>query len=107
MARIDREQLRKMMHETEVTVVEVLGNDAYKEFHIPGAINVPFGEDFDSRIGAAVPDKHEPVAVYCKDENCDASPKAAARMEELGYDRVYDYEAGKEDWKSAGLPIEA
>lgn len=106
MQSIDREELRSMMHEQDVTVVEVLGENAYKEFHIPGAINVPLDEDFDSQIGAAVPDKHEPVAVYCMDSDCDASPKAAARMEELGYEKVFDYEAGKQDWKQAGLPIE-
>jgi rhodanese-related sulfurtransferase len=46
------------------------------------------------------------VIVYCHDEDCDASPKAARRMDALGYQRVYDYEAGKVDWKQAGLPVE-
>lgn len=36
----------------------------------------------------------------------DASSQAAHRKEELGYERVYDYEAGKLDWNGAGLPIE-
>jgi hypothetical protein len=44
--------------------------------------------------------------VYCYDTDCDASPKAARRMEDLGYQTVYDYEAGKVDWKEAGLPVE-
>ncbi len=41
------------------------------------------------------------------DEDCDASPKAAERMEQLGYERVYDYEGGKVDWQEAGLPTES
>lgn len=41
------------------------------------------------------------------DENCDASLKAAGKMEELGYQRVYDDEAGKMDWKQAGLQTES
>ena len=34
------------------------------------------------------------------------SPRAAARLESLGFTNVYDYEAGKADWFAAGLPRE-
>src|SRR5919201_1373312 len=34
------------------------------------------------------------------------SPRAAARLEALGFARVYDYVAGKADWGSFGLPLE-
>jgi Mg/Co/Ni transporter MgtE len=34
------------------------------------------------------------------------SPRAAARLEALGFSKVYDYVAGKADWGSFGLPIE-
>lgn len=34
------------------------------------------------------------------------SPRAACRLEMLGFDRVYDYAAGKSDWTAAGLPTE-
>jgi CBS domain-containing protein len=33
-------------------------------------------------------------------------PRAAARLESLGFEHVYDYVAGKADWGSAGLPLE-
>ena len=35
------------------------------------------------------------------------SPRAAWRLETLGFPRVYDYVAGKADWGSYGLPLEA
>jgi rhodanese-related sulfurtransferase len=107
MTTIDRDQLQTMMDEGVVTVVEVLDPPYYDKFHLPGALNVPLSGDFDQEIQDVVPDKTKPVAVYCLDEDCDASPEAARRMEGLGYDRVYDYEAGKEDWKAAGLPVES
>ncbi|HET8605473.1 MAG TPA: CBS domain-containing protein [Gaiellaceae bacterium] len=34
------------------------------------------------------------------------SPRAASRLEALGFSQVYDYVAGKADWASFGLPIE-
>lgn len=34
------------------------------------------------------------------------SPRAALRLEHLGFERVYDYMPGKSDWMAAGLPRE-
>ena len=34
------------------------------------------------------------------------SPRAASRLDSLGFARVYDYTAGKADWGSYGLPLE-
>ena len=34
------------------------------------------------------------------------SPRAAARLETLGFTQVFDYAAGKADWTSSGLPTE-
>src|SRR5579884_675687 len=34
------------------------------------------------------------------------SPRAAWRLESLGFRQVYDYTAGKLDWMAAGLPTE-
>ncbi|TMF76218.1 MAG: hypothetical protein E6I15_07230, partial [Chloroflexi bacterium] len=34
------------------------------------------------------------------------APRAAARLELLGFTKVYHYHAGKLDWMAAGLPTE-
>src|SRR6266536_4874164 len=34
------------------------------------------------------------------------SPRAASRLESIGFEQVYDYVAGKADWGSAGFPLE-
>lgn len=106
MTDIDRKQLKRMIDEDAVVVVEVLDKTNFNKFHLPGAINVPLGDTFESDIQRAVPATTTPVVVYCMDENCDASPEAARKMEDLGYQRVYDYAAGKKDWMDAGLRIE-
>jgi rhodanese-related sulfurtransferase len=104
---ISREEVKqKWQREEPFTFVEVLSHDVYKDFHLPNALNVPLNEDFEDRIQQAVPDKNQEVIVYCKNKDCTASPTAAKKIDQLGYRHVYDYEAGKEDWKAAGLPIE-
>ena len=104
---IDRNTLKQWLDERrDITPVEVLAPEKYREFHLPGAVNVPLGEGFAERIQETFPDRFQPLAVYCYDERCTASPEAARIMEELGYQKVYDYEAGKVDWREHGLPIE-
>src|SRR5216117_1745459 len=34
------------------------------------------------------------------------SPRAAWRLESIGFEQVHDYVAGKADWGSFGLPLE-
>jgi hypothetical protein len=34
------------------------------------------------------------------------SPRAACRLESLGYEQVFDYVGGKRDWTGVGWPIE-
>jgi len=86
-------------------LVEVLPPDEYEKGHLPSAINVPLGEQFEETFSLVVPDKDSPVVVYCASKACDASPKAAKRLEKMGYGNVMDYSGGKKDWSDAGLRL--
>ncbi|PWE32908.1 rhodanese-like domain-containing protein [Maritimibacter sp. 55A14] len=107
MKTIDRDGLKQKIYNHEpMKLIEVLPQESFEDFHLPGAINIPVGsEKFEERVQAAA-EKDEQVIVYCMNEECDASPKAAKRMEALGFTNVLDYAAGKEDWRSADLPVE-
>jgi len=106
MKSIGREALNERLANDSIALIEVLAPEYYRKFHLPGALNVPLDEHFDERVQEAVPDKDSPIVVYCYDAECQASTKAARRMEELGYREVFDYEGGKVDWQEAGLPTE-
>ena len=102
-AKIDYESLRQLLDQG-AQLVEVLPREEYEEEHLPGAINIPLKElDADS---AARLDKTRPVIVYCWDQLCDMSPRAAALLDRLGFERVYDYAASKVDYLARGLPRE-
>lgn len=85
-------------------VVEVLPHADYRERHIAGAVSLPL-EELNER-SAEMLDRSRPVVTYCFDFQCDLSPRAAARLEGLGFEQVYDYEGGKMDWLAFGLPVE-
>lgn len=105
MQTIDRQELKQMMDQNQdFVLIEALPEKAFNEEHLPGAINVPVqADDFEEKVKQAVPDKDKPVVLYCANTECPASPQAAKKMEEMGYKKVYDYEAGKQDWREAGL----
>ncbi|MAT15195.1 MAG: hypothetical protein CMJ46_08000 [Planctomyces sp.] len=106
MQSVSRNQTRQMMDEkNDLVVIEALSEESFNDFHLPNAVNVPLNDDFAEEIQQTIPDKETPVLVYCMDAECHASEKAGQKMEELGYANVFDYEAGKMDWKEAGLPI--
>jgi rhodanese-related sulfurtransferase len=101
--KIDYQGLRRLLDEG-AQLVEVLPAEEYAEEHLPGAINIPLKQlDADS---AAELDKSSPVIVYCWDYLCDMSPRAAARLDSLGFERVHDYAPSKVDYLARGLPRE-
>lgn len=72
MRKIHRDTLEQWLDEQrDVTLVEVLAPDKYREFHLPGAIR-----------GGAGPGSAG--LVYCYDQACTASPTAAHKMDDLG-----------------------
>jgi rhodanese-related sulfurtransferase/CBS domain-containing protein len=101
--RIDREGVRRLT-ERGGQLVEVLPAADYAGDHLPGAISLPLRRL--EREATEVLDRDRPVIVYCWDSACDLSPRAARRLETLGFDKVYDYVEGKLDWLAAGLPTE-
>ena len=101
--RIDRDELQSLLNEG-AQLIEVLPREEYDEAHLPGAISLPLGEltpDSASQL-----DQTRPVITYCYDYACDLSPRAAWRLESMGFQRVHHYVGGKADWMAAGLPIE-
>ena len=82
-------------------VIEVLDAAQFDKFHLPGAINIPFNDQFETAIIAAVPNRNDKIVVYCSGKTSDASTKAAAKLTTLGYTRVRDFKEGKKAWQEA------
>lgn len=104
---ISRDELKaKLDGEEDVALVEALPPKHYEDAHLPGALNIPH-DQVDELAPKTLPDKSRAVVVYCSNKACQNSPQAARRLDALGYERVYDYEEGKQDWIEAGLPTES
>jgi rhodanese-related sulfurtransferase len=101
MKSIDRDQLKRMneVEHEDFVLINVLPRKVFSDKHIRTSINIPVeSDDFVERVESVVGHKDRKVVVYCANFDCDASPKAAKKLEEAGFSKVHDYEGGTEDW---------
>lgn len=81
-------------------ILDVRSAEEYSEEHIDHADNVNWnGTDFAKK--AASYDKSKPVFVYCLSGG--RSSKAAAKLEEMGFQNIYELQGGMVKWNAAGL----
>jgi rhodanese-related sulfurtransferase len=96
-------ELEKLLaSERELRLVNVLSRESFERIHIPGSESIPrreLAERASSELG-----REETIVVYCADESCQASPKAAAALLAMGYERVYDFAGGLAEWCRGGRP---
>jgi len=62
---IDRNEVQRLVAESNAQLVEVLPRPEYEQEHLPGAINIPLKEL--NRETAMQLDRSRPVIVYCHD----------------------------------------
>ena len=110
MTTISAIQLRRMIDGNEAfELINVLPETDFQKEHIPGSMNIPVADsDFVSRVEDRVGgDKNHKIVVYCASTQCDASSKAAGKLEKAGFSNILRYEAGMQGWKDAGYAIES
>ena len=97
-------ELKAAMAAKKVALVDVNGDDSYREGHIPGAVLFEGKEKLAKQLPA---DKGTLVVAYCGGPSCNAYRAAAKAAESLGYTNVKHFGAGIRGWKSAGEKTEA
>ena len=75
----------------------------YRSGHLPQATLMNFREDgFEEKLAQL--DKDQPVMVYCAGGG--RSHQAAAMLEKLGFQKVYELEGGMKNWVDSGEAVE-
>lgn len=100
---ISRAELKDLIQEGAVVVVDALPRAYYEREHIPTAINLVESE-VDARAAELLPDKDALIVTYCSNAGCGNSQAVASRLERLGYTNVRKYRDGIQDWVEAGNP---
>jgi len=96
-------ELRQLLRDGAVTIVDVRPADEYDAGHIPGALSLPVPE-LKRRL-RELP-KGKEVIAYCRGRYCVYSLEAVTLLRKHGYEARRAHE-GLPDWRAAGLPVES
>ncbi len=100
---LEVEGFEKLIAEKDVVVLDVRTAREVAGGKIAGSVNIDWNaKDFNEQVGKM--DKDKKYAVYCAASV--RSPKACARMESLGFIKVYNLLGGFRAWEKAGKGVE-
>lgn len=94
--------------DSSIVIVDLRKREHFVKGHVPGAINLPFDEwnNFDgSRIDFTMLDKTKMHLVYCYEQYCSLSVKAARLLASYGYP-VKEVKGGFKAYKDHNYPVE-
>lgn len=98
---VSLEELRRLLREGGVTVLDVRPRGEYEAAHIPGALSIPVAEL--ARRLDEVP-KDQEIIAYCRGPYCVFSVEAVGVLREHGY-RARRTDEGLPEWRAEGLPV--
>jgi rhodanese-related sulfurtransferase len=102
---IQTADMHKLFENNAAVFVDVRGTGAYKEAHIPTAINATL-DQLEKRIPPQL-QKNKQIVLYeagGADESCTASKTAGRILKQNGFKNVKVFKQGFEGWKQQGLP---
>ncbi len=100
-------EVRKMIQNREVVLLDVRSKDIYDKGHLPGALSYPL-IDFDEVLLKLldIVKKDTPILVYCSGVECSDSHTFATRLLALRFTQVRVYAGGFLEWQEMGFEIE-
>lgn len=96
-------ELRELLRQGEVTVVDVRPSEEFEAGHIPGAISLPVA-DLERRL-RELPRRREIIA-YCRGRYCVYSLEAVTLLRQHGF-RARRADQGFPEWRAARWPVES
>jgi thioredoxin len=92
----------KIKTTSQAAIIDVRSPEEFEGQHIDNAINIDWnGDNFEGKIGKY--DKSKPIFVYCMSGG--RSKKAAEKLSELGFSKIYELQGGIMKWNAAGLSV--
>ena len=88
---ISYKNLKELMKNKTVYLIDVRSNQGYEEGHLDGAINISL-YNIEKQIGNYVKNKTDIIILYCSSGG--RSREAKRILENLGYEEVYNLKGG-------------
>ena len=99
---IDSEEVKTMLQDDQVQLVDVRTVKEFNEHYIKGAENIVYDDNFNQKLDKLEKDK--PIIVYCRSGR--RSAKCTAIMEKQGFTKIYELKGGITQWMKEENDIE-
>lgn len=103
---VNYNQIKKIVGDDNFVIIDARSPELFSENRIGDAINIfPYADNEDEIVEKIYQLPFEKkIVVYCDGGNCDASHKLSEMIKLLGFENVYIYTGGWEEWaKMEGL----
>lgn len=93
---LDKNSFKKAIHNKKVQLVDVRTPREYNSGHIGKALNIDLFQSASFKPSFEKLDKSKPVYLYCRSGA--RSRKAARKILDMGFQKVYDLKGGYMQW---------
>jgi len=87
----------------ELVIIDARMNDR-RQGYLEDSIGLPDVETHCDSLTAVIPAKSSPAMFYCNGPKCGRSAKSVKIALACGYEKVYWYRGGMQDWIEQGYP---
>lgn len=97
---VDKKFVKKHLNDSRVIIIDARSSSDYQKGHIGKAINIyPMDEDMNAYMNAIMALPIDKVyIIYCTGGNCDLSHHLYDSMKSLGFEKLYIFPGGWEEW---------
>lgn len=99
------EQLIALAETTpELVIIDSRIREDRIQGYIEGSVSLPDEETNCESLSKLIPGKHQTSLYYCNGPKCGRSAKAVKVALDCGYDNIYWFRGGFEEWKEKNYP---
>lgn len=103
---VDAEQIIGLFDtHTDLMIVDSRKASDYSAGHIEGAVLLTNTEMDEQKTASVIPSKDHPVVFYCNGIKCGRAADAVEKALGFGYNKIYYYAKGMEEWNSLSMPV--
>lgn len=92
--------------ESNFYLIDARSTEDFEHNHLPEAIGLAWGPEFEVGLSKILPDKDAQIIVYGTNEACVMAKNAVVHLEKVGYKNVRYLSSGIMGWMEAGHALE-
>lgn len=90
---------------SDLIIVDARIKSDRKQGYIEGSVSLPDIDTNCDTLANIIPSKTTPTLYYCNGVKCGRSAKSVKIAMDCGYNKIYWFRGGYEEWQAKGFPV--